>query len=325
MVRNPYVFVVGCPRSGTTLVQRMLDHHPDLAVANDTHFIADSLSGVLDAGDPPLTADVLEVVRSHRWFKRLRLPDFRVDAAAAGAATYGEFVSRLYTQLARSRGKELAGDKTPDYVSQMGVLGRLFPWAKFVHVFRDGRDVALSVLGWAQNEERGHVGPARFVMWDEEPVAVTALWWEWLVSQGLRDGAALAPDRYIQVRYEVVASRPGDALADILGFLELPFSERALAYHRTTPPPALGYGSNRAWLPPTPGLRDWRTEMPPRDVELFEALAGDLLIQLGYEVLHHRISASVATVADRCRHWWETDRRTRRSAPAVEVMASPGA
>jgi hypothetical protein len=303
----------------------MLDHHPDLAVTNDTHFIADTFHEVLHAGDPPLTPDVLEVVRSHPWFKRLRLPDFRVAAAATGAATYGEFVSRLYTQLARSRGKELAGDKTPDYVCHMGLLGRLFPWAKFVHVVRDGRDVALSARGWAQNEERGQVGPARFVLWDEEPVAVTALWWQWMVSQGLRDGAAHAPDRYFQVRYEAVASRPGEALADILGFLELPFSGRALAYHRTTPPPALGYGSNSAWLPPTPGLRDWRSEMPPRDVELFEALAGDLLTELGDEVLHHRISASVATVADRCRQWWGTDRRTRRSASTAEVMAPPGA
>ena len=64
--QNPYVFAVGCPRSGTTLLQRMLDNHPQLAVANDTHFIPRAVEHLPIESDPPLTAEVVEWVRSSR-------------------------------------------------------------------------------------------------------------------------------------------------------------------------------------------------------------------------------------------------------------------
>src|SRR5438093_9844524 len=63
MNQNPYLFVVGCPRSGTTLLQRMLDGHPQLAVANDTHFIPKAIGQVDPGVDPPMTPALLQAVR----------------------------------------------------------------------------------------------------------------------------------------------------------------------------------------------------------------------------------------------------------------------
>src|ERR671931_1031811 len=95
---NPYVFVVGCPRSGTTLLQRMLDSHPQLAVANDTEFIAAAIEGIRPRRDLPLTAEIVERIREFRTpggrgFDRLGLPDGALEAAAAGARTYPELVA----------------------------------------------------------------------------------------------------------------------------------------------------------------------------------------------------------------------------------------
>src|SRR5262249_46258492 len=63
---NPRFFVVGCPRSGTTLLQRMLNSHPQLAVANDTHFIPAAIKGVTPRPDLPVTPEIVERVRRFR-------------------------------------------------------------------------------------------------------------------------------------------------------------------------------------------------------------------------------------------------------------------
>ena len=187
--RNPYLFVVGCPRSGTTLLQRMLDHHPQLAVANDTHFIpraleevlAQSASEVVDQIDPLLTGELVEWVLGYHRFPRLGLAEATVRRTAASSTTYRDFVSALYSEFGRLHGKPLAGEKTPDYVKRLPLLQALLPWVRTVHIIRDGRDVALSTLEWAREDK----GPGKFALWREEPVAVCAFWWRWQVATGM--------------------------------------------------------------------------------------------------------------------------------------------
>lgn len=311
---NPYVFVVGCPRSGTTLLQRMLDNHPMLAVANDSHFIPRAVEDLPFDADPELTPELVEWVRSYRRFYRLGLDDEDVREAAAGAATYAGFVVGLYSIYARRHGKALGGEKTPDYVRHLPRLHALFPEVRSIHIIRDGREVAMSVLEWATDGK----GPSKLELWDDEPVAVCAMWWRWLVSTGRRDGHALGGGRYRETRYEDLVDRPESTLADLAGFLDLPDSGEMARFHvgRTVRRP--GLSAKKAWLPPTPGLRNWHTDMPERDRQLFEALAGDLLSELGYERSVDTVPAEVGEVAERCRSWWEGElaRRAARTAPS---------
>jgi sulfotransferase family protein len=310
MRRNPYLFAVGCPRSGTTLLQRMLDHHPQLAVANDTHFIPKA-PGVGAGTDPVFSPALGQWVQAYRRFHRLGLPEAAVRAAAAGSRRYSEFVSALYSEFGRMHGKPLAGEKTPDYCRYLPVLHALFPWARVVHIIRDGRDVALSALEWAREDK----GPGRYSLWREEPIAVCALWWSWQVSSGRRDGAALGPARYREVRYEHLSARPEEALRDVTAFLELPYASEMVSFHEGKRISDPGLSAKKAWLPATPGLRNWRSEMAERDVALFEALAGDLLSDLGYERAATARSPEVTAAAERCRRWWESE-LARRAAEA---------
>ena len=306
--QNPYVFIVGCPRSGTTLLQRMLDNHPLLAVSNDSHFIPEAIRDVPVGIDPPLTPQLVEWVRGYRRFPRLGLPDNAVVNAADQSQTYGQFVGALYSHLGKLKGKTFAGEKTPDYCRNLPRLHSLFPWVKSIHIIRDGRDVALSTLEWAQENK----GPGRFSLWKKEPVAVCALWWQWQVSTARRDGGELGPARYREVGYEHLVAGPEESLRNPADFLELPFAREMLEFHqgKTKSNPKLSAKS--AWLPPTPGLRDWYTQMKERDLELFEAIAGDLLSDLGYERAFDAISPEIAAVAERCRQWWESERISRR-------------
>jgi hypothetical protein len=312
---NPYLFVVGCPRSGTTLLQRMLDNHPQLAVANDSHFIPRVVEDVPIGVDPLLTPGLVERVRTYRRFYRLGLPDVAVRRAAREARTYREFVSALYSEYGRLRGKPFAGEKTPDYVRHLPRLHVLFPWARFVHIIRDGRDAALSILEWARRDK----GPSRFELWEEEPVAVCALWWRWLVTTGRRDGRALGPARYREVRYEDLVARPETTLRELASFLGLPYAPEMVAFHEGKTRREPGLSAKKAWLPPTPGLRDWRTQVSERDAQLFEALAGDLLSELGYERSVGTPSSSTAAIAEHCRRWWESEMARRRAKQASRL------
>lgn len=308
----PYAFVVGCPRSGTTLLQRMLDHHPMLAMANDTHFIPKVVDPA--GADVPFSPEIASRVLAYHRFPRLGLGEDAVWRAAEGSLTYAQFVRALYAEFAARRGKPLAGEKTPDYVRHLPLLGRLFPRARVIHIIRDGRDVALSTLQWARPDK----GPGRFPLWREEPVAVCALWWRWQVTTGRSDGRD-AGSRYREVRYEDLVTHPSDTVATLCRFLDLPFASQMLVCNAREERRRPGRSAKTAWLPPTPGLRDWRTQMRERDVALFEALAGDLLSTLGYERATGAPSAALAAVVDRYRDRWEVElerRRARRRAAA---------
>ncbi len=308
MDRSPYLFIVGCARSGTTLLQRMLDHHPLLAVANEARLMLRIADNGNDGINPPLTPKLVEEVRSHPRFAKLHLSDAAIDQAAAQASRYGEFVSALYSEYGKLYGKALVGEKTPRYVRHLPLIYQVFPWVKTVHIIRDGRDVALSTLQWARE---GRKGPGRFQLWRQQPLATCALWWAWQVRTGRLDGSALGADRYNEVKYEELVRRPEETLRLVTGFLSLPFAAEMLSYHQGRARTQTGLSSKRAWLPPTSGLRDWRTQMKEQDVELFEALAGDLLSALGYERVFKAVSPEITKVAKQCRNWWETEMAAR--------------
>ena len=300
---NPFVFVVGCPRSGTTLLQRMLDNHPQLAVANDTHFITRAAKRILRKDPQPLlTPELLEAVKSYRRFYRLGLDEAEVASAAKDCPTYAEFVSRLYTLRGEKKQKRLSGEKTPDYCRQMPALHTLFPAARFVHIIRDGRDTALSTLNWAT----GSKGPGKWSLWDEDPVGTCALWWRWQAGMGQRDGKKLGVDHYLQVRYEDLVAQPEKQLRSIAMFLGIPDSRTMANYHAGKTKHEAGLSAKSAWLPPVKNLRDWRNDMSTEDIEVFEGIAGDLLRENGYSYLGNSPGEKVTTRVKHCLTWWES-------------------
>jgi Sulfotransferase family len=306
MTRNPYVFVVGCNRSGTTLLQRMLDAHPDLAILHEASFISPAHQAMKNM-DVEGLGEMAEWVIAYRKFHILGISESAVRKAARSTSTFAQFVGELFTEAGKLRGKRLAGEKCPGYVTHLSLLAELFPQTRFVHLIRDGRDVALSFLQW------NHGPSIRYEMWEDEPIAVGALWWKKRVSAGRSAGPILGAARYCEVRYEEMVERPEETLRELSGFLELPFDEAMLRFHEGKVHRAPGLSTKAAWLPPTPGLRDWRSQMSVQDVELFEALAGDLLSSLGYERAFPEISPAVAAEARSLRGRFESERPRRRA------------
>jgi hypothetical protein len=171
-------------------------------------------------------------------------------------------------------------------VRNVPTLHQLWPAAKLVHLVRDGRDVALSVLSWKKVVERGEL-VATLPTWREDRISTVALWWERLVRLGRQDGVPLGPGLYQELRYESLVEHPAAACESLCAFLGVPYDEAIV--HRHDGPP------------PTPGMRKWRAQMAPEEVERFEAVAGDLLDELGYPRLFPEIGAGARRSATRMR------------------------
>lgn len=278
---NPFLFIVGCPRSGTTLLRRIVDAHPDVAITNETHWIVQLLEdGDAARAGAPVTPRLLERLLSHKRFARLKLDPGRLEPLVAREepVSYRELVTAVYDLFGERRGKRLVGDKTPRYVRHIPTLHNLWPAAKFVHLIRDGRDVCLSVRNW----DKANRFVTRISTFEADPVSTIALWWEHLVRLGREAGADLPANLYHEVRYERLVAEPAGECRELCEFLGVPYDERMLRFHEGRTKDDLTLDAKRAWRPITPGLRSWRTEMAGGDIERFEAVAGDLLGELGY-------------------------------------------
>lgn len=305
---NPYVFIVGCPRSGTTLLQRIVNAHPDIAITPESHWIPR-----LYAKSWALTPEgrvkpkLIRRLACHSKFARLKMSPEEIGQLAGNGhpVSYGEFVSRIFDLYGERQGKSLVGDKTPDYVRSIETLHSLWPNARFVHVIRDGRDVALSIMDWPKFRPK----PGDFAAWPEDRVSTAALWWELNVRLGRQAGKSLGSKLYYEMRYESLVSRPELESAALCEFLEVPHTDAMLRFYEARAASDPGLEAKRAHLPVTPGLRDWRVQLPTQDNERFEAAAGGLLEELGYPRVVRRPGQQALQFAARIRRLLEEDPR----------------
>lgn len=270
---DPFLFIVGRGRSGTTLLRAMFDSHPAMVIPPESHFIV-HLGRKRLRYERPAGFDISRFLGDVRRtnFQRWGLPVEAARAALLSArpSTFPEAVRVLFAANAARQGKWRYGEKTPNNVRNITYLANLFPEASFVHIVRDGRDVTLSYLR---------------VDFGVDSVAESAMYWKLAVEKGRRAGARLGPGRYREIRYEDLVRTPEPVLQGLCSFLDLPFDPRMLRYHERAH--SVMKGTNVAahdniGRPPMK-LRDWRQEMRAEDVRLFESLAGRTLEAFGYE------------------------------------------
>jgi hypothetical protein len=281
MSQNPFVFIVGCARSGTTLLHRIVDAHPQIAVSPEIHWIANfKKEGAGATVNGIVTKEILYSLLEHKRFPLLGVSrqEFESLLGSDEMLSNAGFLARIFELYGQVKHKPLVGNKTPSFVLRIPALHQLWPKARFVHLIRDGRDVCLSVMNW---KKAGRI-VGRYPTWTEDSVSTIALWWKQKVRLGREAGSQLGSELYYEIRYEDLTADPERECRALCGFLGVPFSEAMLRFHEGRTKKQANLGSKRSWLPITPGLRDWRTQMPPENIERFEAAAGDLLDQLGY-------------------------------------------
>jgi hypothetical protein len=259
----------------------MVDAHHQIGVAPSIHWIAGYFRRRdVRRPDDPVTAELALGLADDRRLARFGISPDEVQALVPDGerVAYRRFLAAFLELYARKRDKPRVGNKTAPFVRRIRALHDAWPEARFVHLIRDGRDVYLSALGWPSAER----SLGRYPTWREDPASTAAFWWERKVRAGREGGRALQPRLYREVRYEALVSEPARECVALCGFLGLPFDEAMVRFDAPRTSGDADLDQAHPWLPITPGLRDWRTQMPGEEVERFEAVAGDLLEELGY-------------------------------------------
>jgi hypothetical protein len=289
-------FVVGAQRSGTTMLRLMLNAHPRLCVPFESRFIPDLARRAAEFGD------LREEAALRRLFaaiaadpfvaKGALLPDAEAVVAAVQrrasqsglAPGVAGVIDAMFGHLAALAGKARWGDKTPSYVTEMGTLWQLFPGCRFVHLVRDGRDVALSLAG---------------LSWGSRDLVRNAQDWRWKVTLGRRMGEMI-PGHYLEVRYEDLVAEPAAQLKRICAFLGEPFSDAMLDYPATAteqmPEQSMVWHRNSVRAPDADKRAMWRARMSAADQRVFDEVAGTTLEAFGYGC-----SGAPASIASRLR------------------------
>ena len=261
------MFIVGSPRSGTSLLRDLLRSHPRLTFPPESRVIPGLYRAFGDPNDAREARDaataLLRAAPLMAWGLDLDPGELEHERSFAGLA------SAVYGEWARLEGKPRWGDKTAAYALEIATLLELFPQAKVIHIYRDGRDCALSV-----SRQR----------WGQPNVFSAARRWRQLVTSAQAAGRTLSPETYREVSYEALITSPEAVLRELCVFIGERFDPAVLVPDRLPVNDPARPASFERRIEPS-NVEKWRTLMPPADQMVFESVAGDVLEALGYPTL----------------------------------------
>ena len=320
------VFVVGCPRSGTTLLSLMIHAHPRLAIPPETRFLTRVWRRRHRFGDLTTRKQRRRLARACTNGSRLAHlgldPKQTRKAMLAGPPTIGSYFGTVFAEFARAQGKARWGDKRPIYYQEVDVLLRLFPDAQFVHLVRDGRAAVASLT--------------QMPWWPYDSVGAMATWShaEWCSRRNTR---RLPSDTYHLVRYEDLVAEPEAVLRELCAFLDEEFDEAMLepARVRDVVPDTKHWHANLDRDVSTDRVAAWRTQLRSWEVGLIETVLRRKLARWGYQpsgagrrpgpvaLGRYAWAALTRHVAVRLR-WMREARDARRSTYPVAAQLTSG-
>lgn len=276
------IFIVGAPRSGTTLLQFRLRNHPRISMpTGESHFFIPLYRNRVSFGDLSRLENVRAVLeamyKQSREFLDTDLHGLKFDPDTLSSELHTEgrhslpaIISGLFEKNASGEGKVRWGDKTPYYVMHIPKLLEWWPNAQIIHLIRDGRDVALSLFG------RRH----DFGVYNAYSAAK---YWQQYVERGHELGNTLSPEQYFEMRYEDLLTNPEETMQKVCAFLAEEYSSNLFNIQSVSVENAgktpLVYQPIKA-----ENAGKWRTKMTSRQIRVFESAAGDTLLHFGYEL-----------------------------------------
>jgi hypothetical protein len=268
-------FIVGCDRSGTTLLRLILNAHPRLCVPNESDFIPilhDVAVREFGSTDPiPDVERLLEALFATKRYRLWGLDDAevarRVRASGRSVTAVVDAVFRCFTER---EGKARWGDKTPRYTLRLATIARLFPAARALLLVRDPRDVQASLAD---------------VAWHPGSPIFNARKWRDYWLQASSDLERHFPGRHLVVRYEALVSEPDATVRQVAAFLEEDFVPEMLCFYEDAEQhQPEGTQDHALTLGPvtTASVGRWQRDISRLDAFVVEALAGDVMASLGY-------------------------------------------
>jgi hypothetical protein len=308
-------FIAGEMRSGTSWLRRTLSAHPEIVCGHEGSFFGRDYSR---EEIPVYTGPVSSFTRALAVSEELKV----WHELSWNQWTYGydedlRNLTRLsidyfLTKAVARTGKRIVGDKSPQHTGCLDEIHEIYPDARVIHIVRDGRDVAVSAMHhwWRLAKDRtggifeltpeeleirdayledreGFLASGRSIF-TEERLEQLARRWSYRVGKAHRDGTALYGKRYVEVRYEDLLRDPVTNLRRVLEVLHARRGDgiierliRASEFERVSNRRQGEEDSSSFFRKGVAG--DWRDVFTERDREIFDKLAGERLIEMGYE------------------------------------------
>jgi hypothetical protein len=316
------VFVLGCVRSGTTLLYHMLLSAGKFAVYRAESSVFNLLEPRF--GDLSVARNkrrLLEAWCESRLFTLSGLDKQEITTKVMNECRNGgDFLRIVMSEMAAKQGVGRWADTTPEHILYLRRIKETIPDALIIHIIRDGRDVALST------DKLGYI---RRLPWDHKPSKMAAgLYWEWMVSKGRRDGRDLGDD-YTEVHFEELISQPRETLARLGQFIEqdLDYDEiqRVGIGSVSAPNTSFVSESEEVFNP----VGRWQTGYSAEELAMFEGLVGQTLEENGYalgskdsEGRHGRGSADLRMMRSTYRTYFDTKLYLKAKTPLGKLLVT---
>jgi len=276
---NSPIFIVGAARSGTTLLQYMLRSHPDISLPTaESHFFIPFYKKRNSFGDLEKEGNIQllleEIYQSKQSFFDNDVHGIKFDAKVLAKtfhqqkiSTLPEIISGIFLENAHAEDKKRWGDKTPYYILHLDTILEMFPDAQIIHLIRDGRDCAISMLERKWDLKIFNTYHAAYI-------------WDRYVTKGKNFGSK-HPESYFEIRYEDILNQPEASIKRLCDFLKIEFNDSVINFKKSD-------GSGKTALLTKPLKKSnqakWKSKMTKKQLAIFESLAGNTLKSSGYEL-----------------------------------------
>ncbi|MGL5075232.1 MAG: sulfotransferase family protein [Waterburya sp.] len=244
-IANP-IFIVASGRSGSTHLRLMLDLHPQLTCLDEIDYTVQQIS---DNGEFPQLDQYHEWLESDRIFADRKLTIDR-------QLNYPQLVNSFLAQEQARYGKNLLCAVSHKNFDK---LLKIWPHARFIHLVRDGRDVAYSCIaemGWYGNFWRG------VEYWEKSEQLWTKL------------EKVIPVNQKIEITYESLMSNTVETLTQVCNFIGITYDPKMLTYPQTT----------TYTLPDPSFIGQWRCKMSEYEIRLVESRIAEMLVLRGYKL-----------------------------------------
>ena len=281
---NQPFFILGNPRSGTTIFRLMLNRHPQLVVPPECGFALWWLNKYADwsyseATRTEFLEDFATSKKIENW--HLDLDDLSNEIDEQRPNTYAELVHLIYLFYAKSLHKDLVfwGDKNNFYLSHLKELKQLFPGAKILFITRDGRDVACSYVALHKSGIQSKYLP-------QLPGEINEIAREWQdKNQRIIDYcSAIDPGQWHQLKFEDLLTETELELKKVCAFLGVAYNNEMLNYHQddTEPEDTLQWKLKTKQAPDLDNIGKFKHQLSEAERMAFEEIAGGMLKRFNY-------------------------------------------
>lgn len=287
----PPIFVIGSARSGTSILSKLIREYLNVSFGTESQFIVRiyrrlHLYGNLKEGEnlKNLLSDIGKERCFQRWRKFGYKYDFERIYARIQERSYAGVLDAIFSDLATHTNRMRWGDKTPEYVYDLDILYHLFPYAKFIHIVRDGRDVALSNF-------KVHFGAKN--------IGMAALEWHRQMECVIKFRRKLNAYQFFEIRYEDFLEDPISIFMKLMSFLEIDDANGKIQSRiEEFLPKELKRGN----------CFKWKTQLERREQEIFEHINFHYLHNYNYTT----ITKGDKKVSKASKFLWKVDHRVKQ-------------